>query len=87
MSSGKAFPEKDTEWDKLTTEEKLGKNVIYWMKSACEKQKEISRLRAALKYYASYLDGNNPEYTKSGWLKYPDPKIAKEALAGGKDGN
>ena len=48
-----------------------------------EKDKEIARLRAALEFYAGYMDGDNPEFTKGGWQKYPDPKIAKEALAGG----
>lgn len=34
----------------------------------------------ALKYYGSYMDGNNPEFLKGGFQKYPNPKTAKEAL-------
>jgi len=46
------------------------------------KDAEIARLREALEFYASYMDGDNPEFTKGGWQKYPDPKIAKQALSG-----
>lgn len=53
-----------------------------------ESQGDVPRLIAiveaqaeALEFYANYMGGDNPEFTKSGWLKYPSPKIAKEALA------
>lgn len=43
-------------------------------------QAKLAVAREALEYYASYMDGDNPEFTKGGWQKYPDPKIAKKAL-------
>ena len=45
-----------------------------------EKDERIEELREALSYYADYMSGDAPEFTKSGWQKYPDPKIARAAL-------
>ncbi len=40
----------------------------------------IGKLAGALEFYGNYMDGNNPEFMKSGWQKYPSPQEAKEAL-------
>lgn len=41
-------PEINAEWEKLPEIEKLRRNVIYWMKDSCEKQKRNYELRQEL---------------------------------------
>lgn len=40
----------------------------------------IAQMEDALAIYASYMDGDSPEFIEHGWQKYVSPKSAKEAL-------
>lgn len=41
------------------------------------------KLREAMEYYANYMSGNRPTFTKEGMQRYPDHNIASEALGAG----
>ena len=74
----------NTEWESLSCEEKLSRNLEYWMRKACKNQEELSRYRwlyiCAVKSRKAFRGVLRDERAKSarlvGVLNHADSAIA-----------